>query len=1451
MFVDLSRTFHELVADVDPSPDGTGGLSSKGLPITWDEIFKRPRVVLLSEAGSGKTEEIRHAAKRLRASGKSAFFMRLEEISRSFELSFEEGTLEDFESWLRSADEGWLLLDSIDESRLRDPSDFERAVKVLGNRLKTAMHRVHIVLTGRISAWRPVADLALCAGHFPAPSSLRENIETEPTANSSQSRSISREVKVSPFLVVALDDLSSDQVRLFAESKGERDVDAFLEEITRADAFSFTARPLDLEDLLGFWTAHSRVGSRVELVRNSIETRLVERDLDRATHSALSPQKIMEGVTLIAAACTLSNTQIIGVPEPESAKSFRGLQIDRVLPDWSTKEILTLLQRPIFDEEIYGAVRFHHRMVREYLTAEWFSLLLKRNTSRRAIEQLFFRNQYGIEVVPPMLRPVLPWLAILDAGIQQKARVIDPTLLLSGGDPSCLHIETRQKILSEAVLRTSNGETYPTDYDLNAIQRFAAPDLYPEIRALMASTSDDNALVFLLRMVWQGRLVDATEDVTAVALNVDRSAGTRVYAIRALRAVNATRALSELRSKFEIESASLSRDIFAALLESAPDTDDVLDWILRCTAKADEYQSFSAESLKESICNYAKKVSATRLLRFAVALNSFLATPLLDVDTHDDISKPHGWLLKPAAIALHRLISNEGTAEFPDHILTLLNKLPLARQDKTIGWSETIDRVKEAVIARPELTFPLFWNAVRKERQREKQQGKSLEDFWPVVAWHTYIQFRPEQFDEALNAIYAAPDVDDKKIALTLSFSLYVRGGRQRKNRTALTKAVRGSPDLEIILRNLMSPPRMSATSLRLRRMNSRFMRDADSRRKKEEKDREAAKAFLRLHCEAIRNPGFKDPRAMSKSQHYLLHQLRADDKNSSGLWCSGNWLALVEEFGLEVATAFRDGAMYFWRRHKPQLKSEGAPANSTPESTIFGLTGLQIEASEDVSAVDRWSDLEADTAFRFAMHELNGFPPWFRSLYERHYSTVLPAVINEVQYDLETSVDPHPSHYVVDDILWSGSWLWNDIAGPLLAILRNTSVRSLQTLESALSIVQGSDISDDQLAELASMKATALGGAAGRPLWFAVWAGVQPVCAIAELKSTLAGLSASTEAADFFTAFLCHLTGGRYERPSRIRGAFRQPACLRTLYLLAHAYIPLSGDIDRSRGGAYTPTARDEARHARENLLQMLRPIRGKESFLALDEISRAHPDLSYRYWVRAIARDRAVQDSDLTAWSEKQVYDFHCAQTRTPANHRELFDLATLRLHDLKDDLENGDSSNAALLANAKDEPEVRKYVGNLLRLTSNGRYSVTQEDELADGRRPDIRWHGVGFDAPVPVEVKLAHKWTGPQLFERLENQLCGDYLRDYHSGCGVYLLLDYLGRWELPTSRGGGTVDFRGLLSALQTRWEELSAGLPHIEEIKIIGVDLSLRSKSGTLKRKRSRSVSNLTPNRSA
>lgn len=61
------------------------------------------------------------------------------------------------------------------------------------------------------------------------------------------------------------------------------------------------------------------------------------------------------------------------------------------------------------------------------------------------------------------------------------------------------------------------------------------------------------------------------------------------------------------------------------------------------------------------------------------------------------------------------------------------------------------------------------------------------------------------------------------------------------------------------------------------------------------------------------------------------------------------------------------------------------------------------------------------------------------------------------------------------------------------------------------------------------------------------------------------------------------------------------------------------------------------------------------------------------------------------------RAMRDFYEHLDRTLGTHRELADLAIMRLLDLKDDLENGDESVARILEQVEQEPEMRNFMAH----------------------------------------------------------------------------------------------------------------------------------------------------------
>ena len=1435
-FIELNRTFHEISKESCQNDDVDISQAFSGESLNWPNLIKEPRIIILSEAGSGKTAEIRNVSCKLREQGKHAFFLRLEHIPTDFEDAFVVGTYEAFNEWLASAEEGWLFLDSVDEARLRHPGDFERAVLNLSRQISKAIDRTHIFITSRMPAWRPKTDLDLCNAKLPfamvATSKPAPQTQDDGPDGSLYIVAELQDRDKTVFKIVSLNDLSSDQIALFVKARGIKESNAFLDAVERADAKWFTSRPQDLEELTEFWKDNGRIGSRLEIIRNSINRRLAERDQGRADVYQLSADKAREGARLLAAATTLTHDPTIRVPD--GLDNTKGIAVQSILSDWENKEQSTLLSRPIFDEAIYGTVRFHHRSVREYLTAEWFAELLKHETSRRNIESLFFRNQYGMDIVVPTLRPILPWLAIMDVKILERVRKIAPEIIFEGGDPARLPVEVRRQILREVCGQMADGVTGRSARSYEAVQRFANPDLTDEIRELIRKYADNDTLTeFLLRMVWLGQLEGALSEAMSVALIPHAEKYARLSAFSAVKAIGDEDAQEFIRQSFLNEASELNREFFAELLKYLQPTEHTLRWLLAGLEKSETKVRFAVDHLTDAVTEFIAAADIELLSLLVTSLNSLLDCPPI-IAQYCEVSEKFQWLIMPACKAVERLILIRHPASFDPDTLAILRKCSVMRGHGSNDLPEVKTEFSKLVPAWPELNRALFWFEVQKSREAlDKKSGERLTDFWAAGAWRALWKFEISDFEYVTGEISRQTFLDDRLVALSLAFDLYKQDNQPQSSLVSLKKLVEDNKEMKERLGNYLTPPAQSQELLKMEHEQAEWEKQAEVNRKNQERYHADQKKYFNNKLDKIRAEFCDKPGTITGPMWYLFKQTR-EKSISSTRWTDYNWKTLIPEFGEDVAHFYRDAVVSFWRCHEPKLRSEGAPFNQTPWTVIIGLTGLEIEANEINEWPKNLSDAEVELACKYASFEINGFPAWFPKLFEMYPKIVCDFLMQEIRYELSIENPDTDTYYILSDMSATGQWAWDQLAPSIYEFLEASEPKNLTNLDKLLKILQGSNLSDGLIEELSSLKCTILEDLFHLGRWFALWTSVAPEVAIESLKARIEEIVDPKEQTLFAMTFVTHLfikrSAERRGEEASTRQVFQTPECLKSLYLLMHEYIRSQDDIEHTAPEAYSPGLRDDAQDARNSLFNVLNKIPGKESFMALIDIANKHPDDAVRPWMMLHAKTRAEQDGDNEAWSPSQVRDFYEKLERTPSNHRELAELAILRLLDLKDDLEHGDSSIASLLQRgATQETEMRKFIGWQLREKAFGRYSIPQEEELADAKKPDLRFHGVSFDGPVPVELKLADNWTGPQLFERLENQLCGDYLRDNRSGRGVFVLVYRGGKphWEVPGS--GIRVDFEGLTSALQEHWTQISPKFSNVDDIKVIGIDLTKRS----------------------
>lgn len=1445
--VPLGRTFRELssyASESDESDLAKAFYVSNG--IRWSDLLQGYRVVILSEAGSGKTEEFRTIAKQLRSEGNAAFFLRLENIPDHFSTAFDIGTKDEFDQWLGSGAEGWLFLDSVDEARLRHPKDFELALRLLGEKLKLALDRTHVFLSGRMSAWRPKTDLDRAKAYLPftaitkvaddaaadsAPSvddivdGLMEGNDDgdEPsTGTSVSSAKKERPSSSAPFRIVTLEGLSREQVETFAAARGVNNTKAFGDAIERADAWSFAGLPQDLEDLIASWLKRGAIGTRRTIMQDGVERRLKERDQERADVAPLTEARALLGAKLLAAAATLGRNASIQVPDGQDG--LDGIAVDKVLSDWSPAERKALLERPIFDAAIYGSVRFHHRTVREYLTAEWLRELLQHPASRRAIEDMFFKTSYGVDVIVPVMRPVLPWVALYDDRIRERVRQLAPEVLFEGGDPPSLPLPTRRQILSEVVgdLVPGHSPRAPTDYA--AVQRFAHVDLSDDIRQLLQQhEGDQEAASFLLRMIWLGEIKDALPEAKAQALLATAGQYQRMAAIRAVNAVGSKDDMRDVRGAIALEPAPPNREWLNELCDALEGNEEEIDWLLRELERTGAVAKYTVDHLQDGVTKVAQRMPIENLPKLLNGLHRLLSVaPFIDA-RFCKISTRFGWLLHPAAFAVERLVSERDPAAMSEVALAVLGMLPVSKRfdsdirDLKVDFSKLVPDWQE-------LNRTLFWAEVARARKDHEgtnfgpvtyiRQANSFEAFW---------RFSAGDFDYFIGEIATRGLIDDKLVALSGALDAYVQGGRGAARLKQLKGAVSGIPELTARLDLFLHPPKRDDE---LSRQNQKWKEQSRARSRREKDNLQKSRDYISKHLDTLRDPGFSDPNDISKTQWYLHHQTR-NKAEQKGKWTSGDWRSLIPEFGEDIARAYRDGAIVHAHRASPKLRSEGAEANTTTASTILGLTGLAIEARETAGWAKNVSEQDANRAWLFAAHELNGFPEWFPDLFAQHKGTLAKLIMREVEFEIASEPEGG-MHYIISDLAWSGKWAWAELGPAIFDLLRRREPTNGETLSKLLHIVLASGVPDEDVLALAKARA-ADPDTKHAVQWYAVWTGIEPGTAIPAFSMYLDGLSENRESVDVAMSYATHLFGDRRSDFPLGRTAFKEPQFLEQLYTMLHRHIHRSEDIDRANGEAYSPTLRDRAQNSRDAIFNLLNSTSGKEAYIAMKNIAAGESDPDTGRWIAHRALQRATQDADMDAWTPEQVREFHDEQERTPRTHRELFDLAVNHLLDLKDDMEHGDTSVAGILLDIEKEEVMRNYFGHELERMSAGRYQIPQEEELADEKRTDLRFHGAGISAPVPAELKIADKWTGPKLFERFENQLSGDYLRDRRSSRGIYLLVNRGKegqRWQLPD---GTMADFEDLVRALQDYWLELTPKYPGVEELRVIGVDLSKRT----------------------
>ena len=1340
-FVDLQRRFHELsdseLEDTESLLSWSG--SEFGPDIGWSELLRYPRVILLAEAGSGKTVEMQEQANRLAREGRFAFFLPLESLDGDPIADIISAAEEEqFDQWKTDGKErAWFFLDAVDELKLTD-GKLDRALNRLSKAIDGRLGCARIIISCRPSDWRPGSDLNTVQHRLPVPEVRRnspvrppEEVFIDALRNEHGDRPhVDPEEDESPnqgtVRTVVMLPMNDRQIKVFAEWRGMNDPAAFLAEIARQDASIFARRPLDLTDLIEVWSRSERLGTRAEQHEANIAAKLKEYDPGRPDRGVLADTKARLGAERLALALALTRTRTIrSLDQALDRRRADGvLDAATILPDWTPAERQALLRRALFDPATYGRVRFHHRSVQEYLAAQRLRGLHEAGMSTKALFRLLFAERYGVEVVLPSMREIAAWLALRIDAVRKELIKREPESLISLGDPGSLELATRRELLRAFVSEYGRGAWRGLNIPFTEVRRLAHPDLARVIRECWGDgPANDEVRDLLLNLIRLGPVEACADLAHGVALDTAASEYQRITAIQALLACGRNDNVRDLAGAMLTEPTSwpdrimhgISPDLFpeiitadelVALMERTREPKNTVggfDWASRQIVESIEVGSDSANALRDKLADLVWRGRTQTEDSYHIHSVFGHLAPALAVLCDRQLSATTGRrqadLIRASVIASRFGGRDVGEREPVRKLREHFTENAVLRSDAFWAELELMDEVSPSDDARHRL----------RDAEDEGLAGHLTGADQPWLEAALADERRPERHEVALHA--------------------WIDGWYQRGQVATELDAIRATLKEDALLVRILeqrtAPPEPDARFEKMER---------DRKRRKRAQDRREAQRLEKWRewrDELLGDPDDAFSAGKLRATASNLYSWLSSTEHSQNRLDRWNKDALTQAFGRDIADRGEQAFRALWRSTSPVLWSARpiAEKGSIPYDWIHGLTGVSAEAATPGWTVSL-SPREARTAAAYATIEMNGFAPFIIDLAKSHPTEVEEVIGGEVSAELRMG-GAHGHLPALQNLAYSDSSLKQLLIPRLIAELKSwptdftvdTEPHWERHLDSVLRMLtEANDVADRETIARECVDryvANPLGALA------LVWLrGLFQFDAIqgAQVLIRSLGDGKAAGSADRAIETFAALFGDR----GAVAFEVEDPAqCAQFLgQLVRYAYAFARPEDDQVHEDVYTPNARDNAETARSFLLSKLIETSGPEArrvLLALaDEDDFAHLGDRLRFQ----ARQRTAIDAEFPPFDPADVIALDARHEAPPRDSDGLFTVMMDRLDDLAHDLTHDDFTNRSTLRKIGTEPEMQRNLAREIRQRAKGAYKVTREEEVADNKHPDIR-------------------------------------------------------------------------------------------------------------------------------
>lgn len=1397
----------------------------------WPKLLEQRRVVMLAEAGSGKTEELCEQARLLTANDQFAFYATVQDVAREgLDSALNNAGRARLDAWRQSGRPGWFFVDSIDEAKL-DNIRLETALRKLADAIEAAPRRAHIVLSGRLTDWQYRADLERVTEGLPVPP--ERTALSLPTPDTILVQALRGELRRKPDdtseapLVVLMAPLDAERIRRFATAKGVSALDPFMAALEDANLWSLARRPLDLDWMIAYWRRHGRFGRLAEMLEASLIERLREPNPLHAQNDPIDFEHASRALERIGAALVFGRADKLSIPDPEiMATPSIDFDLAQVLPDWSAEHRRRLLTRAVFDPATFGRVRLHNDSlaeVRSYLAARWLVRRRQENCSVRDLLDLLFAESYGLSLIKPSVRQTASWLAIWDGDVAREILAREPLLMMTEGDPASLMLATRhaalQRVVEEMLAR---GERF-VHFDQDSLRRFSTPDMVPQIHALWtAHKSHQGIRGLLLRMIWLGRLNDCA-DLAAEALFGDYTdRHTLVFAGRALSATGDAVILARYADKIQGDAGSLPGVVlWEALDQLFPKSLSVDDFLVILEAMSSDTRDESL-GLQYYGPRLAERVGARAdLERLLGGLLGQLGAAEQDFTQGETpLEKAYYPVVTSTA---QFLLQATGGQEAPPLAIDAALRLGEGRRYRR---SDQAGREFTAELRNsPERRQAAFWRAAARFAGHRMLQGQGLQHAWQLdmVGWSPGLMLADVGW--LLTDLATRANEAERRLAGSAVMELWNQNGRDTGLLARIQLVTAGQPTLAQVCDLWLTPREPSAEEL----AHKEQMAGMQLERQAEEAERDRSwREFLdtlRADPDALRRQPPPTRDNVDGRLYYLWELLRSVDEQRTH-FAIDDIRPIAPILGAELTAAFRDALVGFWRQWSPTLPSMRPPDKRNVVSNIDGIAiaGISIEAKDTLNWPAGLNPADANKAAAYAVLEINGFPVWFEKLAIGYPAEVQAVLTGEIRAEIDNAA-PGPRYGTLEDVVHAPSAIAGCVAPALFDLLVARDEFPKGSLSSALTVIARGLV--ERRGEFAALALARFAGAMdldSAGLYLSVAFKISPAEALAALIAKFDALNAADQ-----TLLVQHALPGLFGDMIFERDA-EPPALpfdvLERLVQIAFRTIRVDDDNRHDTGQAYSPDSRDAAQNARSALFNQLCMTPGRATFDCLGRFGKQMGFPVPPERLRDLAFTRAATDAEHSPWQPGEVRALEQEFDAAPNTPADLQAVALRRLSDLQHALHHGDFAQGRTLKGLQGERAVQNWVADQLRSKQGRAYSVEREPHVVEEKEPDIRLRSRTTDSSLPLEIKIAESWTLLQLEAALTDQLGGRYLRAQDARHGVLILVHQKARdrgWKVTPGR---YLTFPEVVTHLQTIADVAAAVAPDAPQARIAVLNVS-------------------------